>query len=247
MNSPVRPDRPWQQRPAPFVDNDFIDMKKIWHAIWSRKLSIILLLLAAVLLTLLLAMRITPTYKAVASVLIEARTAPVVSFQPVVETPEVSEYLQTQLSLIRSRGVAERVVRDLNLTEHPEFDLRQQSGPLVDINALKALLTGNEPEPITEAQIIDYATQRFMDHTSTWVEGKSQLIYISVSMADSFTAAQAANQLAHAYIEAQLEAKVDMSMTAATWMNERLVSLREKLQAWETSCRPIWMPKGWLT
>ncbi|MEX5451473.1 GumC family protein [Stutzerimonas stutzeri] len=232
MNSPVRPDRPWQ-RPVNPADSDFIDLKKIWHAIWSRKWGIALLVAVVGLLTLLMVMRMTPIYKAVASVLIETKAAPVVSFQPVVDSPELSEYLQTQLSLMQSRGVAERVVRDLNLIEHPEFDLRQQPGPLIDFGALIATFTGEEREPLSEAQIMDYATQVFMDRTSVWVEGKSQLVYLSVAMADNLTAAQATNQLAQAYIEAQLEAKVDMSMTAASWMNDRLVSLREKLQASE--------------
>jgi len=233
MNSPVRPERPWQ-RPAGTVDSDFIDMKKIWHAIWSRKWGIALLVGIVAVLMVILVSRMTPIYKAVASVLIETKGTPVLSFQPASDSPvELSEYLQTQLSLMQSRGVAERVVRDLNLTEHPEFDPRQQPGPLIDFAGIVDALTGEEPEPLTEAQIMDYATQVFMERTSVWVEGKSQLVYLAVSMADRLTAAQATNQLAQAYIEAQLEAKVDMSMTAASWMNERLVSLRENLQASE--------------
>jgi len=212
-------------------DSDFIDLKKIWHAIWSRKWGIVLLVLVVGALTLLALSRATPIYKAVATVLIESKGTPVLSFQPAADTPvELSEYLQTQLSLMQSRGVAERVVRDLNLTEHPEFDLRQKPGPLVDVGAIIDAVTGEEPEPLTEAQIMDYAVQVLMDRTAVWVEGKSQLVYMSVSMADRLTAAQATNQLAQAYIEAQLEAKVDMSMTAASWMNDRLVSLRQNLQ-----------------
>ena len=231
MNSPVRPDRPWQRPMGAAPDSDFIDLKKIWHAIWSRKWGIVLLVAVIVALTVFLLSRVTPIYKAVATVLIETKGTPVLSFQPASDSPvELSEYLQTQLSLMQSRGVAERVVRDLNLTEHPEFDLRQKPGPLLDIGGLIDKLTGDEPEPPTEAEIMDYATRTFMDRTSVWVEGKSQLVYLSVSMADRLTAAQATNQLAQAYIEAQLEAKVDMSMTAASWMNDRLVSLRQNLQ-----------------
>ncbi len=89
---------------------------------------------------------------------------------------------------------------------------------------------GEEPEPLTEAQIMDHATQVFMDRTTVWVEGKSQLVYLSVAMADKLMAAQAANHLATSYIEAQLEAKVEMSMTAASWMNTRLVDLRQNLK-----------------
>src|SRR5690606_34444442 len=96
---------------------------------------------------------------------------------------ELSEYLQTELSLIQSRGVAEKVVRDLALTEHPEFDLRQQPGPLVDFGAIFDWIMGEEPVPLSEAQIMDFATHKFMDRTEVWVEGKSQLVYLGVSMA----------------------------------------------------------------
>ena len=228
MNSPVRPDRPWQ-RSTTTEDSDFIDLKKIWHAIWSRKWGIILLVAVVAVGMLFLLSRMTPIYRAVASVIIET-DAPVVSFQPISAPTEVSEYLQTQLSLIQSRGVAEKVVRDLELTEHPEFDLRQQPGPLIDIRGIIDAVTGNEREPLTEAQIMDYATRSFMNRTGVWVEGKSQLVYIAVSMADKLMAAQAANHLANSYIEAQLEAKVEMSMTAASWMNTRLVDLRQNLK-----------------
>src|SRR5690606_27212979 len=229
MNSPVRPDRPWQ-RSTSTDDSDFIDLKKIWHAVWSRKWGIVLLVAVVAVLMAVLLSRMTPIYKAVTSVLIEVKGTPVVSFQPANAPTEVSEYLQTQLSLIQSRGVAEKVVRDLELTEHPEFDLRQQPGPLIDIGGMLDSIMGNEPEPLTEAQIMDYATRSFMNKTGVWVEGKSQLVYIAVSMADKLMAAQAANHLANSYIEAQLEAKVEMSMTAASWMNTRLVDLRQNLK-----------------
>jgi len=229
MNSPVRPDRPWQ-RSTSTDDSDFIDLKKIWHAVWSRKWGIVLLVAVVAVLMAVLLSRMTPIYKAVTSVFIEVKGTPVVSFQPANAPTEVSEYLQTQLSLIQSRGVAEKVVRDLELTEHPEFDLRQQPGPLIDIGGMLDAIMGEEPEPLTEAQIMDHATQVFMDRTTVWVEGKSQLVYLSVAMADKLMAAQAANHLATSYIEAQLEAKVEMSMTAASWMNTRLVDLRQNLK-----------------
>lgn len=229
MNSPVRPDRPWQ-RSTSTDDSDFIDLKKIWHAVWSRKWGIVLLVAVVAVLMAVLLSRMTPIYKAVTSVIIEVKGTPVVSFQPANAPTEVSEYLQTQLSLIQSRGVAEKVVRDLELTEHPEFDLRQQPGPLINIGGMLDAIMGEEPEPLTEAQIMDHATQVFMDRTTVWVEGKSQLVYLSVAMADKLMAAQAANHLATSYIEAQLEAKVEMSMTAASWMNTRLVDLRQNLK-----------------
>ena len=57
MNSPVRPDRPWQRPVGPATDSDFIDLKKIWHAIWSRTWGIVLLVGVVALLTVFLLAR----------------------------------------------------------------------------------------------------------------------------------------------------------------------------------------------
>lgn len=241
MNSPVRPDRQWQ-RPVADDDSDYIDIKRIWSALWSRRWKILVFVLAVTALTALLVMRMTPIFKATTTVMIEARGQQLLSFQQMT-TPdgELSEYLQTQIGLIKSRGVAEKVVRELKLAQHPEFDPRMQSSSLFDIRGwlieLQAFLlpgvTLIEPKSgdgMTEAEVMDIVTRSFMETVGVWVEGKSQLVGISVSMADRLTAADAANALANAYIESQLEAKVDMSMTAASWMNSRLTDLRTALQ-----------------
>lgn len=237
MNSSIRPDRQWQPMPSD-DDTDFIDLKKIWHALWSRKWSIAALVLVVTMLATLAVMQMTPIYRASASMMIEGKGNQLVAFQQVYDnTGQLNEYLQTQLGLIASRGVAERVVRELNLTEHPEFDPRQQSKPLIDISGMirsvRGMILGEDlssREPLTQADILDNVTRQFMERVAVSVEGKSQLVTISVSMADRLTAAQAANAVANSYIEGQLEAQMEMSMTATTWMNARLAELRTSLQ-----------------
>lgn len=240
MNSPIQPDRPWLLH-APEDDSDYIDLTRIWRAIWSRKWSILSLVLAITMLTTLVVMKMVPTYKAVATLMIESKGTQLLSFQPVYDSSgQLSEYLQTQLGLIESRDVAQRAVRALNLTEHPDLDPRQQPPPLIDVRgALKSLQNSLFADPadefavdppLTEAEVFDLVTDAFMQRTSAWVEGKSQLVQISVEMSDRLTAAQAANALANSYIESQLEARMDMSVTASTWMNQRLAELRTSLQ-----------------
>ncbi|MFC3607944.1 GumC family protein [Stutzerimonas tarimensis] len=243
MNSSVQPDRRAWHRPLGGDDNDYASLKRLWHAVWSRKWAVLLVVLVITGLTALSVMRMTPEYTAVASLKIEARNTPLITFQ---QTPDGAtagrEYLETQLGLLRSRAVAERVVRDLNLTEHPEFDPRQAEAPLFNPSGWWSQVSGllgfaaeeTEQSSLTEAQILDSATRRFMASTRAWTEGRGQLVYLSVTMADRLTAAMAANGLADQYINSQLEARVDSSMTAATWMNSRLTELRDQLQASES-------------
>ncbi len=241
MNSPARTIRQWQPSPSE-ADSDYIDLRRIWNAVWSRKWAIILFVVVVTLITAIAVSRMTPIYRAVASVMIETKGTQLVSFQQVTDTTgAVNEYLQTQLGLVKSRVVAEKVVRELNLTEHPDFDPRQQPQPLINFSAITngiqsvlsytGLVDAPEPsEPMTEAELMDIVVKNLMDRTNVWVEGKSQLVNISVDLPDRLTSAAIANSIASNYIDSQLDAQMEMSLQATTWMNTRLNELRTSLQ-----------------
>lgn len=225
------------------ADDDEIDLLKLWQTIWYRKWGIISLVLVVTMVAILAVLAITPIYRAAATLMIEQKGAKVVSIEQVYGLEGAgSEYLQTQFELLKSRALAERVVRQLNLTTHAEFDPRQQPEPLIDIKGLLANFDFNkvvpatmpgdleDPEALTEAEIFDQVTRSFMERVTIAPQGKSQLVQVQVEMADAQTAAIAANALANGFIESQLEATMEMSMTATNWMNSRLGELRTKLK-----------------
>ncbi len=216
---------------------DRLDLPRLWLAVRTRRRLVLGVLLAVLGLTLLLLASLTPRYTAQAMLMIE-RPAPVIRF-PDSEgrVGRIDSYLETQLDLLRSRQVAERVVRELQLSSHPEFDPRQNR-PLLDIAAIgrrAAGLVGLKLRAplLSEAEVHALATRQFMKQLDIRLQGKAKLVQISVTMADRLTAAKAANAIADSYIESQLAAKVDMSLTAAGWMNERLQELRAAVEASE--------------
>ena len=132
-NSHTRPD---QGAMAQQLDDE-IDLLQLWRTIWRRKWSILTLMLVVMMLAALVVLSMTPIYRASSTLLIEQQAAKVVSIEEVYGLEGNSnEYLQTQFELLKSRGLAERVVRQLNLTTHPEFDPRQQPEPLIDLKGL---------------------------------------------------------------------------------------------------------------
>ncbi|AKX52918.1 GumC family protein [Thiopseudomonas alkaliphila] len=228
-------------------DDDEIDLLKLWQTIWNRKWSIITLTLVVAMVAVLVVLSLTPIYRAAATLLIEQKQAKVVSIEQVYGLDgSGNEYLQTQFELLKSRSLAERVVRELGLTTHPEFDPRQQEAPLFDVKGwlgnlnLNSLVPGVFPEdleeelPPTEDEIFDKVVVAFMKRISVEPQGKSQLVRVQVDMADPRMAAQAANRLAQGFIESQLEASMEMSASASSWMNSRLGELRSKLKEAET-------------
>ncbi|KAA0875942.1 polysaccharide biosynthesis tyrosine autokinase [Nitrincola tapanii] len=226
-----------------------IDLGALFATVWRRKWSILTLVSIAMILATLVVYSITPIFRATATLLIERQGANIVSIEQVYGIEgSGNEYLQTQFELLKSRGLAERVVRRLNLHNHYEFDPEQAPPPLIDIKGLinrleiTQLLSGNlasmvaeddTPISLSEEDKIDRATRSLMTRISVEQVGRSQLVRIHVDIADRFTAAQIANAIAEGFIEGQLDASMEMSLSATNWMNTRLTELRSNLQSAE--------------
>ncbi len=223
--------------------DDEIDLLKLWQTIWRRKWSIIGLCLIVMMISILVVLSITPVYRAITTMLIEQKQAKVVSIEQVYGLEGAgNEYLQTQFELLKSRSLAERVVQQLDLTSHPEFDPRQQPEPLIDIKGLISgfsvtkLIPATLPEDLEldmdpeESRLFDSVVKNLMGRITIAPQGKSQLVQVQVDMADARMAARTANALAQGFIESQLEASMEMSATASSWMNSRMGELRNKLK-----------------
>lgn len=228
-------DRTLATRATP-EDDDTIDLLRLWRTVWRAKWNIAAFVITVAMLTVLLVLNMTPQYQASTTLLIEERNPKVLSFQQIYDpSASGSEYLLTQLGLLQSRALAERVVNKLDLSTHPLLDPRQRPAPAFDPRAwLRStqLLPGSTPdeEAISDEMAFTNATIGLMRRTSVQAMGKSQLISISVELPDPELAARAANTLADSFIESQLDASMTMALSTANWMNSRLEELREKLQ-----------------
>ena len=225
---------------SPGLDDDQIDLRQLLLPVWHRKWSILSLAAVVMMLATLVVLNMTPIYQAGAKLLIEQRSNGASSLEEIYGLNNSgSEYLQTQFELLKSRELAVQVVDKLGLTQHPEFDPRQKEPPLIDIkgwfSGLRNLLPFTSPEDLegetyTEAEIHDQVVSSLMNRTTISPIMKTQLVEIKVAMADRVLAAEAANALAEAYIQSQLAAKLSMSKTATSWMNEQLADLKINLQ-----------------
>lgn len=248
MQSNILPSSPRQLPPVVEQnDDEEIDLFKLWNTIWRRKWGIIALTVVVAMVTVLIVLSLTPIYRAATTLLIEQSKANVVSIEQVYGVEgSGNEYLETQFQLLKSRSLAERVVNELGLVTHPEFDPLQKESSLLDIGGwigsrnLKQVIPGDFPDDLeadlgrSEAEIFDSVVRQFMSRISIEPQGKSQLVRVQVDMADRYMAANAANRLAQGFIEAQLEASMSMSASASAWMNSRLDELRSKLKTAET-------------
>jgi len=214
---------------------DEIDLRLYWAIFRKRKFQIIRLTLLIGLLAALVSYSLTPIYRSTTALLIESSAAKIVSIEEVYGLAGANrEYFQTQLEIMKSRAIAQRVVNQLQLIKHPEYDPSlERPGPLgIHWNWREWLPASwlpekSEPSP---AQLQESVLNRFLGNLEIDLQRNSQLVHISFKSADPELAAKVPNVLADVYIENDLEARLQMTQKASDWLTGRLAGLRQNLE-----------------
>lgn len=223
-------------------EKDTIDLLKFWRVIWRAHWKIAWLMLVACALAMATLSLIPSQYIGTTTLLIKEKTPPLLAFQQVTDSSSGTvDYLQTQLALLQSRDLAERAVKKLNLTTNPVTDPRQQPQSWftprtwlanLDLGQWLPALDFLMPQQVTptETDIFNEVTQNLMKRTDVKFVGKSQLLSIEVLLPDPDLAAATANAIAQGFIDSQFDNSLKSSQTNASWMNSRLVELRNNLR-----------------
>lgn len=214
-----------------------LNLRKLWLSVWLRKWPILAFMLVASLLAILATVWMTPLYRAGATLLVQSDVAKLLAIEQADSNEALnSDYLQTEIELLKSRVLAERVVRQLELVNHPEFaEAQQPTSELLSTLAHRFSQLFNSVQgpakPDGQGQKrFDKATEKLMAAITVNPRGKSQVVAVEVLLADPYAAMLAANALVDGYIAGKFEASVATSATATVWMDHRLDELRRKLQ-----------------
>jgi succinoglycan biosynthesis transport protein ExoP len=187
---------------------------QILLAIRARRLvvsSIFLFIVAAVVAASLLLPR---QYTGMASVVIDAKSDPVVGSSGTGYSADLlSSYITTQVDVITSQRVAQRVVKSLKLDENPELREKWRSK--------------TDGEGDISIWLADYLTERKLAVTPAH---ESNVIDIAVKWPDPKVAAALANAFAQAAIDTNIELKVEPAKQYAGWFERRSRALRADLE-----------------
>src|SRR3954470_4274244 len=213
--------------PAVSADED-MNLGAMARAIWRRKGSIIgptLVITAAAFIAVSL---MTPRYKSEARVLVEGREN--IFLRPEADKALVdrgsidAETVTSQVQLILSRDLAREVIKDLNLSELPEFN-----AALNEFSPLSILRTiGILRDPMSMA-LEERVLAAYNDRLTAYAIDKSRVITIEFQSADPELAARGANLIAEKYLSFQQVAKQDQARSAGQWLSGELEKLRTKV------------------
>ncbi|WP_299200256.1 polysaccharide biosynthesis tyrosine autokinase [uncultured Amphritea sp.] len=224
-----------QDRFSQPMQEEVIDLRQYWMTIYRHKWGILGFAIIISILSTLVAFSMKPVYQATATLLIEAKQANVVSIEQVygLDTNN-DEYYQTQFEILRSRQLAEKVIDKLNLIDHPEFNPEPSAFSFnwrdwLPVARPKESKTEEEEKKIKLQQL----TQSFIRKLTISPVRKTQLVQITFAANNPLLAAQVANAVGNAYIENNLDARMQLTYKASEWLMERLSGLREQVNTSE--------------
>jgi polysaccharide biosynthesis transport protein len=141
-------------------------------------------------------------------------------------TANDQEFYQTQLGLLRSRALAERVARNLRLSRDPAF--REAFGFDAEESETNASV------PRSSRQAAEAELRRIRDvllaHVAIAPPRNSRLHDISVTTPDAALSARIADAWAQGFIEANIARGLDQTQFARTFLEAELQRLRQRLE-----------------
>ncbi|MDD0809483.1 polysaccharide biosynthesis tyrosine autokinase [Curvibacter sp. RS43] len=208
-----------------------LDLLEYWRSITKRKWAILGFGFLVALLAGVVVFALTPVYRATTTVLIEANKNKVVSIEDVYSgLSQNREYFQTQVEIIKSREVSIRAIESVKLWDYPEFDPRlKEKGKLQELQEKLGISEAVEPKEWTNAALADAVYGKFSKQLNIEPVRLSQLAKISFESTSPALSALVANTVANTYIENDLDARYKMTKQASGWLQERLSSLKSKL------------------
>jgi len=227
-------------------DEDFINLEAIFFA-FRRRFALFLASSALVFaLVVVVTMQATPMFTSVASVIIDPEEREVTDFESALagRAPD-SAMIDTEVEIIKSRALLERVVKKINLIEDPEFNkrLRQPTNMAVFKMKIKDSLKDFLPKQVaietSEESIVritkESVTNNLASHLQVYREGLTYVIKVAVTSESPKKAAQIANAVAEEYLVEQLEAKFESTSRSNNWLSERLSELRDDVRSSENA------------
>lgn len=219
-------------------DDSFIDFGRLLRALWRYKWGILGLASVIALIAGFLVSGKKPVYRATVSIALESSQANVVNVEEVYSLGASNHnYLQTQYEILKSRSMAEGVVRRLQLHKHPAFvadDTDNAPWFRVDLSALLPARKKEPPVQLSQEEKDERAIQAITNVVAGGLRVSpvqySYIVYLSFQSTDRRLAAQIVNAVAKEFINTNLQNRIAGTMQATEWLSNRMSVLKENLR-----------------
>jgi capsular exopolysaccharide synthesis family protein len=190
---------------GPLAGEREIDIRYYAGLVWRQRAFLGACALVGLFLGLVVALAQTPEYRAGVTLQIDPPTPTMLSVADALLVGggnylQNADYYNTQFQVLRSKGLGEKVVDRLKLTDREPF---KSSG-----------------DPAT----------LFMSHVGVEPVPESRLVVVTVTHRDARDASLWANTLADVYIEQTISTRVESARRAYEWLQERLTATQKGMR-----------------
>ncbi|MCX7958476.1 MAG: GumC family protein, partial [Deltaproteobacteria bacterium] len=211
---------------VPEEQEQTLDLRELWIVILKRRWAISIFFLIVMTIVMIYTLKQPKIYQATASIVIEPQAPEVLSgVREVVDLGTGGywtnkEFYETQYNIIKSRAIAKRVIEKLGLDKDAHFlgldrikDPQEREAFSRKVDPVRRLISKITVEPVKN----------------------SRMVYIKVEDTNPEFAALLANSIANAYMEANLDIKLDATRSAGDWLSDQLQDLKEKVEKSEAA------------
>ncbi len=193
--------------------------------LYARKWIILGVLLLTVAVAAAVSLLLPKEYTATTTLIVDSKSKDAVTGQ-LLPSQMFPGYMATQIDIINSSQVANRVVSQLKLADNPAT--REQF-----IQATKG-----------QGTIEQWLGNLLLQKLSAEPSRESSIISIGFTGSDPRFAAIVANAFARAYIETNLDLRVAPAKLTAAWFDQQIVQLREKVDQAQQNLNAYQREKG---
>ena len=226
-------------------NDDSIDLRGIIVTLRKYKWPIILTTALATAATAMVVSSMTPVYRSTATLMFDTSTASSGFENPFLTVGTSQQDIQTQVEVLKSRTLAERIVDELELKNHWEYNSTletpaeyQNVGPFAPVKvAIKEYLPTRD-ENLGELQndpgfIRDQMVRKLMANTSVFPLKQTNLVKVSVEGVDRELATKIANGIGYGYVSFYLDQTDGRNVEARAVMEQKVADLKQKYESAE--------------
>jgi succinoglycan biosynthesis transport protein ExoP len=220
-----------------------VAMSDVVGGIWRRRWWIVAATTVVLAIAIATISLIKPIYRTQAHVLVESLETPFDRAQSDTSVQQHlldERYIASQIEVLASRDLQERVIKALNLTELPDV-----AHPVLKLHHRILIGLGFKIDPRTQT-----ANQRALAMLSNaltiYSSPGSNVIIIRSSSTDANMTAEFANTLAEFYVASTRETVIDNTLRARDWLTGEIAKLREKVATSEAAAEQFRAENGLL-
>ena len=228
-----------------------IDLLDIWRIALKRKYVIIACAVVILIIAGLHSFTQTPLYRATATIMIEDPGSNMLNINEAFGSGAyyrrdfLGIHFNTQLMLLTSRSLAERVANRMNLADRPELQSGSGSGfnilgKIRHFISFRWLVPRRKPPELEEDGEMEYQMDpntmyafTVLGGLSTFPLEETRLVYVSYSSPYPVLASDIVNTVVKEFIDYSIEMRYEATQQASEFLSDQIVTLRSELSAKE--------------